>query len=404
MDAVARGARSRFVTPIVGLTLCMAMTDCTGPSEADGDASSSLPAKGVKGKACGDGACAGSETCATCPADCGSCSDASASSSAASGAGAGATTSGSTGAGGAAVGEEQRCKDLGGSCICSEPMNTNLLPNVGDAWQNPSDSTTRECTMLGDTPAAALERPEQDLFGSDEAAVLAALPPGNSVGYFVRAPDGHQGMWGVGHYPGVPSQFEKRAAARWYIYHSPDYEFAFEGTCTNSKFAQFQGGVLDASFGYVHMYNFLDWAPSSDCCMVGPGPSNLTKEDWRGKWWRAEVVFTNLSGPGFVAKVYLKNITDGLPEMTVVDLEYGPTYSSQNVVEWAPSATLTPPVRQDKIYINNFRWADPSGVSPTPTGVCAGWRGVSHYMVAGWDTDEGQRIGAAVEVEGPNAN
>jgi hypothetical protein len=34
---------------------------------------------------------------------------------------------------------------------------------------------------------------------------------------------------------------------------------------------------------------------------------------------------------------------------------------------------------------------------------CTGWLGFSHYLAAGWDTDEGQRIGAAVEIEGGGA-
>ena len=48
-----------------------------------------------------------------------------------------------------------------------------------------------------------------------------------------------------------------------------------------------------------------------------------------------------------------------------------------------------PPERIDQFLINAYR----------ETG-CAGWEGYSHYMMAAWPTDEGQRIGPAVEVEG----
>jgi len=34
------------------------------------------------------------------------------------------------------------------------------------------------------------------------------------------------------------------------------------------------------------------------------------------------------------------------------------------------------------------------------TGSCQGWIGLSHYMMAGWTTNAGQRIGAATEIEG----
>lgn len=283
--------------------------------------------------------------------------------------------------------EEQRCKELGANCVCSEPLNTNILVKKGDSWYNPADSVQKECSKVPSIPGSALERNSNDLFGSNDSTVLAKLPSGHQVNYFVRGPNGHVGMWAVGEgYLG--SKFVKRAAARWYIYHSPDFEFAGENQCQNSKMAQFTSALLDKSFGYVHMYNFLDWNPAQDCCMNGPGPQNVNKSYWRGKWVRVEVVFTNRAGPevpgvppGFEAKVYLKNITDNSPELLVID-------TTASGTQLTPSDTRTPPKRQDSIWINNHRW---------PT--CKGWIGISHYMVAGWDTNEGQRIGGAVEIE-----
>src|SRR5262245_34955037 len=55
MDAGNRGARSKLVTTIVGLTLSVAMTDCAGASESDQGASTSLPSKGNKTNGCGNG-------------------------------------------------------------------------------------------------------------------------------------------------------------------------------------------------------------------------------------------------------------------------------------------------------------------------------------------------------------
>jgi hypothetical protein len=289
-----------------------------------------------------------------------------------------------------AYGEEQRCKDLGASCICSEPLNTNVLPKAGDAWQNPADSTVKECTNLNQSmPGYALERPNQDLFGANDSLVLSRLPQGHQIRYYVRPPNNHLGMFSIGHYPGAPSEFEKRIAARWYIYRSDDFEFANDGTCHNAKFAQFGGGaLLDSSFGYVHMYNFVNWSVKRDCCMVGPGPDNLDKQDWRGKWYRAEIVFSNISGPGFNAEVFLKNVTDNLPEIKVVDLKY-------TTSEWTPDGGLTPPSRMDQIAVNAFR-----SLGANTVGECLGWQGFSHYMFAGWTTDAGQRIGPAYEIEG----
>lgn len=282
--------------------------------------------------------------------------------------------------------EEQRCNELGANCVCSERFNTNALPKVSGSWYNPADSTTKECSTTNPSIlGGAIERNASDLYGSNDSTVLGALPAGYNVSYFVRGPEGHLGIFFAGHKFG--SQFVKRSAARYYIYHSPNYQFAQEGVCTNSKMAQFDGGaLLDKSFGTVHMYNFTSWTPAQDCCFNGPGPDQMAvnKADWRGKWWRVEIVFTNRAGgnPGFVAKVYMKNVTDNGPELTVVD-------TSAPGTQLNTSNSLTPPVRMDKMHINNYR----------ETG-CKGWLGMSHYMAAGWDTDQGQRIGPAYEIEG----
>jgi hypothetical protein len=141
------------------------------------------------------------------------------------------------------------------------------------------------------------------------------------------------------------------------------------------------GSLLDKHLGNVHMYNFLEFTPSSDCCTSGPGgDGGPTGNDWLGKWWRIEVIFINRAGPGFDAKVYMRNITDDEPEIKVIDLQ------AAGFPPWTSS--LTPPQRMDAMLVNNFRHA------------CAGWIGISHYMMAGWDTNAGQRIGAAEEVEG----
>jgi hypothetical protein len=290
--------------------------------------------------------------------------------------------------------EEQRCAEMGAACICSEPLNTNSLPIAGSDWQNPADSTVKECTNLNDSTAYrgyALERPAKDLFGSNDPAVLSRLPSGHGVRYFTRAPAAHRGMWTVGHAPGAPDGYN-RVAARFYIYRSSDFQFAQEGTCGNAKFAQFDGSLLDSSFGYVHMYNFLNFQPSRDCCMVGPGPQNLDKQDWRNNWWRVEIVLRNLSGPGFDTKVYMKNVTLNSPEITVIDLQY-PTS------EWTPTGTLTPPQRMHRIAANLFR-----SLGSNTSGECLGWQGISHYMYAAWATDNGQRIGGAYEIEGGGAS
>jgi hypothetical protein len=281
---------------------------------------------------------------------------------------------------------ERRCDALGGRCICSEPFNTTAYTRFSTDFYNPVDDQADGCTVEpGLPPGTAVARILSDVHGGTDPAALAALPAGHQVNAFMRAADGHLGVFLAGQ-AGFPNK--PRIAARWYLYHTPDFEFAGDGACENSKLLLFGNqGVLDKSFGPVHMYNFLTWSVAKDCCFVGPGPQNITKDAWRGKWYRVEVVVTNPAGPGTNVEVYLKNVTDNAPEIKVVDLSE-PCPGCGLDGGWAPSATLTPPTPIDTLVINLYR-----------QGICKGWLGVSHYVAAAWDTNAAQRIGPAAEVE-----
>ena len=159
-------------------------------------------------------------------------------------------------------GMEQKCGELGGNCVCSEPLNTNILTPVGSSWYNPADSTVNQCTTEG-LSGGAITRNSNDIFGSNDSVARSALPAGNTVNYVVRGPDGHIGTWFVGH--GLMPTSKPRLAARFYIYHSPDFEFAGDGLCQNSKLMEFGSDTrLDKSFGIVHTYNFLTWSVAVD--------------------------------------------------------------------------------------------------------------------------------------------
>jgi hypothetical protein len=276
--------------------------------------------------------------------------------------------------------EEQRCADLGASCVCSEPLNTTTFAGGPDFW-NPADSTTKQCSVESAVTGGAIVRTSNTITSSADATALAALPAGHAVSRFVRADNDHQGTFFVGNGTRVSSAFV-RLAARWYIWHTPTFDFNLEGSCNNSKIAQFDNGALvDYTLGF-HTYNYLNFSPAVDCCVSGPGPNaGLGTNQMKGKWWRFEVVMTNRSGPNFDFKMYGKNVTDDGPELTLLDL------STNNAV-----SNLTPPSLMSAILSNNHRYS--------ASGSCRGWIGISHYMMAGWTTNAGQRIGAAGEVEG----
>lgn len=278
--------------------------------------------------------------------------------------------------------EEQRCSELNANCICSEPFEMASFSSGPDFW-NPTDSSTKQCSVEQAVVGGAIVRTGSDVTASTDATALAALPPGHSVSRFVRAGNDHQGTFYAGNGIPVSSSFV-RLAARWYVWHTPTFDFAGESTCNNSKIAEFNN---DSRVDYIvgsgfHTYNYLNFAPAIDCCVSGPGPSHgVATSQMKGKWWRFEAVLTNRSGPNYNMKFYGKNVTDNGPELTLIDLATNGSVDS-----------LTPPSLMSQILSNNHRWSAAGG--------CRGWIGISHYMMAGWTTNSAQRIGAASEVEG----
>jgi hypothetical protein len=282
-----------------------------------------------------------------------------------------------------AAAAEQRCGELGGNCICSEPFNTTSYVGGPDFW-NPGDSTTKECSAEPGVNGGAVIRTSATIVGSNDSTALSRLPSGHRVTRFLTANNNHEGTFTAG--SGIPiSSSIVRLAARWYVYHSPNFAFKTEASspCQNTKIALLDGkSVIDYTNG-IHTYNYLEFSPPVDCCVTGPGPNpGVSTGQLAGKWWRWEVVLTNRAGPRYRLMMYGKNVTDNTDEVTILDL-----WSNSSV------ANLTPPQLMSTLATNNHRW------SPSGTG-CAGWRGISHYLLAGWTTDSGQRIGAASEIEG----
>jgi hypothetical protein len=302
---------------------------------------------------------------------------------------------------------EQRCTDLGANCVCSEPLNTNSFTQSitgGGAWYNPVDSTTKECKDGYNVPAggAVLVTVARDLFGSNSGEEITNLPAGHTNTWVSRRPNGHAGGWETGAGYGTMPPGKARFAARWYIYYSAVYDFAFENACTNGTIANIlndsgnHGLTLTAQGGVPAAYNFIFWTPSQDCCNSGPARNFLDlRATGKGKWWRFEVIVMRpngdgnaVHGTGTVVELYMKNVTDNGPELKVIDT----TVTTQgNPILLAQSSA-------DKTF--NLRPFSSIIAHPYRAGTCAGFNAISHYMAAAWDTDAGQRIGAAVEIEG----
>lgn len=303
---------------------------------------------------------------------------------------------------------EIRCGELGANCICSEPMNTNSWVDAGSAqnW-NPADTTSSD-KQCGDHNGVA-NAPLATNSGFQATAVssgedITALPSGHTLTYVLRVDTVQGSAFGHKCAGGTPTALR---AIRFYKYFSAAYnsQSNTSSSCNANKLAEFgpsfaQGPLFTFEGGKWSLYDVdpaFGWNQTADCC-VGPGPGNYQDgpvlSGLLGNWWRIEIVMHNaaVSGPGTTFDMYIKNVTTNGPELHVLDTSQTMSGSGN---EWTTSlaTALHPTADIDALLIQMFRHTN--GATP-----CAGFASYSHYLYAAWDTDAGQRIGAATEIEG----
>jgi hypothetical protein len=320
---------------------------------------------------------------------------------------------------------EARCNALGGNCICSEPLAgpfTRTQDTDGHPRINPDDTTPtdKQCTYLDEPPGFAIqfpmETPTQTITratATQEPAAFAALPAGHTV-TAVGKSDFHSASLGyggnLGHLLTDDTQYRGRVGFRYYVYHSPNFEFSGDGQCQNYKIAHF--GAANGGGAYITSNSGEDIAfQQSDliltngngCCTKGPAgaqawqPGGVTggHEDvlqpMRGRWIRFEVLVASRAGGagGTYVLVYQKDVTNNGPELVRVDTRIRGDCWQGFGCGW-PIATRQPSSGPINLVATNWnRFMQ-----------CNGYRLFTHFLTAGWSTDTGQRIGAAVEVEG----
>lgn len=324
--------------------------------------------------------------------------------------------------------DEDRCTALTTNCVCSEPFNMTAFTNTSGSFWNPTDTNSKPCSQS--IANAPVDRNATPAIITD-ATALAALPSAHTNSRFIGGNPGHSGTFDIGADKtsgDLGATFLARMAMRGYIYHSPDYNFRDEPndqTGCHSKFLQQRGSSggwhWENAWGYIHMYDFLApgvWGPSPpfnfggvngagiDCCFSAPMPPGthvFTESDWKGRWWRVEDVVTNRAGPGVRHVLYMQDITQGVTQINggveFIASDWIETFNggSYGANSWPGSGIgITSNQRQIPMRFNLYRETG----QPNRPGVCSGFRGVAYMMVAGWDTDAGQRIGPACEIEG----
>lgn len=292
--------------------------------------------------------------------------------------------------------EEQRCKDLGAACICSEPLNTNSFTLSGGDSLNPTDTNSKQCSN-GGTSAMTMK--------AGESAFLiptaeTGMPAGNSVNWVWR--NNHTygpALEGNGNTPLRSST--KRVCYRYYTRFSENYDGGdirvnpSSPNCDVGKFSQIQwtpagyfvgvgsGGRKGRSSAPSLQYNWS--GVNRKLSETGP----LTYADCYGNWCRFEMCVSGdfAGGTGnFFAEGHMIRLSDS-KRVDWIRTNMGTGTPGLNLAfRWIYES-----------YRENSSLSCTNGGSPSSY---ASWREASHLMQAEFTADAGTFIGPAYEIEG----
>lgn len=343
-----------------------------------------------------------------------------------------------------ALAQEQWCTNNAANCVCSEKLqHTSYTVPWYDGYAIQllgTDPNDYQCQMLsGAGSVVAKYQPvyfdQRDITIGSDPAILALLPNRNSalMVRYLRPSYSNMGWGGgssmstfyLGHFY-ITLGSAKRLALRWYEYHSPDYELAEQGSngCSNGKTTWFgeaggmgpRAAMMTASgatpTSYMYAYtrangwesSYADyWYAFHQGYAPRPG-SAVNYNSMRGKWTRMEQIIrrpraVDSATSGFDTSLYMTNVTDGGTTVEDIRLSSGCTgcqivggVNNQNFT-WTTAFRNTFDIQD--IHVENYRAAENA-----PNIGCAGWMAYAYVAVAKWDTDAGQMIGAASEIEG----
>jgi len=281
-----------------------------------------------------------------------------------------------------AAAAEQRCDELGASCVCSEPLNTgSYAPAGGNGW-NPSDSTTKECNR------------GYPLWVQSDWSPASASGMGlpSAIQYVARrGPENASDSTYLGGTSGATTASTKRVCVRFYTRYSADYQAKNLPVCQANKFSEFSFGDSNALFHWdwaesgAERFTIINWdkdgngspEPSYNLARTGP----LTIEDCRSQWCHVEMCASGniKTGSGISAEGHVRGLSDGKR------VDWNKTY----IGSACPGGSCRGGDLTAVAIVNAYR-----------QNTCAGSRYISHAMQAQWDTDAGQFIGPAYEVEG----
>ena len=267
----------------------------------------------------------------------------------------------------------------GGYCGCSEPLDNQdwIIPRVegaGSETWDPSDSEgagAKECGTGGE----AFTSSKDDGFA---ASVPAEDVPSGSVGFV------YQRQKGLGRMEFTPesslnARGPKRVCWRKYIRYDPTFPPHDEAVCRRNKgfHIEFSNdtGLNQTAVGPEYQSSFQWVGDQGNHNKTG---QSMTTANCKNQWCRMEMCVAATSGVigSGTSTIYAEGYMVGVEDGRQRDLTSLPrTHTGTNAFS--------------VVYHN-----------PWTNGCSQAWTQVSYLMQAEWDTDNGQWIGAASEVEG----
>lgn len=310
-----------------------------------------------------------------------------------------------------AMAVESRCTELGANCLCSDTLNAAgplVDPGPDNYTWTIDDGATKDCIFWGGSGVIEMNDASIGILSvSSDATILSALPAGHSVGFFLKASDSYNGIWSNGHKIADATTMVRRSM-RFYVYVSPNFQYSVptaNGTCAGNsgKIASFEmdGGGYFSTYS-ASSYSIANWGAgysgqNPNCCVAPPGAdagalTAINPASVFGHWLRIEMVIEGEDQTPMVLKSYWRDVTANTATYKMLDTSIPTTMADGNDWTSTNATTLQHVGTKGQFGSEFFR-----------TGSCPGYYAISHVMYAAWDTNAGQLIGAAVEVEGSGA-
>ena len=275
--------------------------------------------------------------------------------------------------------EEQRCTELGSNCDCSEPLGGSFsVTDIGGSWLTNPDNSVGDLQCGNSTGDFFDGNKDPNIYLTNVPA--SGMPAGSSVTEVYRWSATTGIMTGSGRTDKVTST-TRRLCQRVYMKFSSDFS---RWTDCNNKIMEMvwhNNGSIQSSTSAQDspiLLRVTETFPNSDFGNHFPGPDQIGIDQCITTWCRIELcVSGNIqAGTNMTADFYVST-TDGQLQASKTGISLGDTGTGTLYLLWP---------------LNIFR--EPA------FGTCQGYRELSHVMQASWDTDSGQTIGPAYEIEG----